>query len=96
MNCSELYEGPVPLQADLVSYWFERARATIKAGKTLRAGLIATQGIRGGANRTVLERILKSGRIFIAWSHRDWLLDGAIFHVSIVGFDDGAQTHAHS
>jgi len=52
----------------------------------LRVGLLATQGIRGGDNRTVLERIKKSGDIFLAWSDRDWILDGANVHVSIVGF----------
>jgi type II restriction/modification system DNA methylase subunit YeeA len=53
----KLYEGRVPGGADLVCYWFEKARAQIKAGKTERAGLIATQAIRGGANRKVLQRI---------------------------------------
>lgn len=95
-NCVDelfrVYEGRVPPEADLVTYWFEKARAQIKAGKTVRAGLIATQGIRGGANRAVLERILESGGIFMAWSDRDWVLDGANVHVSVVGFDDGAQT----
>jgi type II restriction/modification system DNA methylase subunit YeeA len=52
-----LYAGRVPGGADLVTYWFEEARAQIEAGKTKRAGLLATQGIRGGANRNVLERI---------------------------------------
>jgi hypothetical protein len=42
-------------------------------------------------NRTVLERILESGNIFMAWSDRNWVLDGATVHVSIVGFDNGAQ-----
>ena len=87
-----LYKGRVPPEADLVTYWFEKARAQIKAGKTGRAGLLATQGIRGGANRTVLEGILESGGIFMAWSDRDWILDGATVHVSIVGFDNGSQT----
>ena len=39
------------------TYWFEKARAQIAAGKTKRAGLLATQGIRAGANRKVLQRI---------------------------------------
>jgi type II restriction/modification system DNA methylase subunit YeeA len=86
-----VYSGRAPQEADLVTYWFERARGQIKDGKTRRAGLLATQGIRGGANRTVLERILESGGIFMAWSDRDWILDGANVHVSIVGFDDGSQ-----
>lgn len=56
-----------------------------------RVGLLATQGIRGGDNRTVLERIKKTGDIFMAWSDREWVLDGANVHVSIVGFDDGSE-----
>jgi type II restriction/modification system DNA methylase subunit YeeA len=90
-----LYAGRVPQEADLVTYWFERARAQIKAGKTGRAGLLATQGIRGGANRVVLERILESGGIFMAWSDRNWILDGANVHVSMVGFDDGSQAERY-
>jgi type II restriction/modification system DNA methylase subunit YeeA len=86
-----LYQGRVPGGADLVTYWFERARQAIETGKTKRAGLLATQGIRGGANRTALERILDSGGIFMAWSDREWILDGANVRVSIVGFDDGSQ-----
>lgn len=87
-----LYLGRVPGGADLVTYWFERARAAIETGKTKRAGFIATQAIRGGANRTVLDRILASGGIFMAWSDRDWILEGASVRVSIIGFDDGSQT----
>jgi hypothetical protein len=86
-----LYEGRVPGGADLVTYWFERARALIAASKAHRAGLLATQGIRGGANRTVLERIRESGGIFMAWSDRDWVLEGANVRVSIIGFDGGFQ-----
>jgi hypothetical protein len=87
-----VYSGRVPQEADLVTYWFEKARTTIEAHRAKRAGLLATQGIRGGANREVLERIKKSGDIFMAHSDRDWILDGANVHVSIIGFDDGSQT----
>ena len=86
-----IYSGRVPAFADLVCYWFEKARAQIEAGRCERAGLLATQAIRGGVNRSVLEQIKKSGDMFMAWSDRDWLLDGAIVHVSFVGFDDGAE-----
>ena len=86
-----LYDGRVPREADLVCYWFEKARALIRAGKLKRAGLLATQGIRGGANRKVLERIKQTGDIFMAWSDREWILDGAAVHVSMIGFDDGAE-----
>jgi type II restriction/modification system DNA methylase subunit YeeA len=87
-----LYSERIPPFADLVCYWFEKARAQIQTAKCKRAGLLATQGIRGGASRVVLERIKESGSIFMAWSDRPWILDGAAVHVSMVGFDDGSQT----
>ncbi len=90
-NLFRLYDGRVPREADLVTYWFERARALIANGQVRRAGLLATQGIRGGANRRVLERIKESGDIFMAWSDREWILDGAAVHVSLIGFDDGSE-----
>ena len=60
----ELYDGRVPAFSDLVCYWFEKARDQIAAGGTRLAGLLATQAIRGGANRVVLERIKETGDIF--------------------------------
>jgi type II restriction/modification system DNA methylase subunit YeeA len=51
------YKGRVPGGADLVIYWFEKAMTTIKEGKAKRVGLVSTQAIRAGANRSVLERI---------------------------------------
>jgi type II restriction/modification system DNA methylase subunit YeeA len=53
--------------------------------------LLATNSIRMVGNRPVLERILESGGIFMAWSDRPWILDGAAVRVSIVGFDNGSQ-----
>ncbi|HET6441887.1 MAG TPA: DNA methyltransferase [Phycisphaerae bacterium] len=81
----------LPKASDLCCYWFERARQAVERKPLTRGGLLATQGIRGGANRTVLERIKKSGDIFMAWSDRDWVLDGANVHVSIIGFDNGSE-----
>ncbi len=43
-----------PARADLVCYWFEKARAQIAAGKAKRAGLLATNSIRAA-------RIVKFG-----------------------------------
>ena len=86
-----LYSGRVPGGADLVCYWFERARALIAEGQVQRAGLLATQAIRGGANRRVLEGIKETGDIFMAWRDRKWVLDGAAVQVSMVGFDAGAE-----
>ena len=86
-----LYEQVIPGQSDLCCYWFERARERIEAGRVKRAGLIATQGIRGGANRHVLGRIKNGGDIFFAESDRPWILDGATVHVSMIGFDNKDQ-----
>lgn len=85
------YAGRVPGFADFVTYWFEKARAQIAAGHTRRAGLIATNSIRGGANAQVLERLKTTGEIFLAWPDRVWVQDGAAVRVSLVGFDDGTQ-----
>ena len=82
----------VPPEADLCCYWFEKARQQIENKKCGRAGLLATQGIRGGANREVLKRIKETGDIFFAESDRDWILAGANVHVSMVGFDKGNET----
>jgi hypothetical protein len=90
-NLFVLYEGRVSHQADLVCYWFERARAMIEQGKVKRAGLLTTNSIRGGANRKVLERIKETGDIFMAWQDEPWVLDGAAVRVSMVGFDDGTE-----
>ena len=87
------YRGRMPAEADLVCYWFEKARVMLDQGGTKRVGLLATQGIRGGANRRVLQRIKQSGDIFLAWSDHPWILDGAAVHISIVGFDDGSETN---
>lgn len=89
----ELYAGRLPGQSDPVCYWFEKARAMIESGAARRAGLLATQGIRGGANRTALDRIKETEDIFWAQSDRDWILDGATVHVSMIGFDAGEETH---
>ena len=86
-----LYDGRIPGQSDLCCYWFEKARAHIAEGKCKRAGLLATQGIRGGANREVLKRIKESGGIFWAESDRPWILNGANVHVSMVAFDNGTE-----
>ena len=84
----ELYKGRIPHEADLVCYWFEKAKAEIADSTTKLVGLLATQGIRGGSNRKVLERIKETSDIFWAQSDRDWILDGAVVHVSMIGFGD--------
>ena len=82
----------VPGGADLVCYWHELARRQIVAGTSERVGLLATNSIRGGANRTVLDRVRGSGDIFMAWSDEPWVVEGANVRVSIVAQDDGSET----
>jgi type II restriction/modification system DNA methylase subunit YeeA len=90
-----LYAGRVPQEADLVTYWFEKARALVEIHKAKRVGLLATQSIRAGANLKVLQRIAGSGGIFMAWSDKAWILDGAAVRVSVVGFDNGSDSQRH-
>ena len=86
-----LYGERIPNYSDYCCYWFEKARHMVENGSAMRVGLLATQGIRGGANRRVLERIKETGDIFAAHSDRPWMLDGAAVRVSIVCFDNGEQ-----
>jgi len=78
--------------SDLSAYWHEKARAQIATGQTKRAGLLATQGIRGGLGRRVLERIKETGDIFFAYADEPWVLAGANVHISFVGQDDSSET----
>lgn len=87
----KFYEGRLPGVSDLVVYWFERARDLIVKGKTKRVGFLSTNSLRQQGNRFVLEKIKQSGEIFMAWSDRTWILDGADVRVSMVGFDNGTE-----
>ena len=87
----DIYSGRLPRTSDLCCYWFEKANGQIANAKTRRAGLLGTQAIRGGANRAVLGRIKEAGGIFMAYPDKPWILDGAMVHISIVGFDNGSE-----
>ncbi len=80
------YAGRVPAEADLVCYWFEKAGQQIASGKTSRVGLVATNSIRGGANRRALQAATSNQPIFEAWSNEPWVIDGAAVRVSLVCF----------
>ena len=80
------YAGRVPAEADLVCYWFEKAGRQIASGKAARVGLVATNSIRGGANRRALQSATDSRQIFEAWSDEPWVIDGAAVRVSLVCF----------
>ena len=91
------YAGRVPATADLVCYWFEKAGQQIASGKATRAGLVATNSIRGGANRRTLQAATDTRRIFEAWSDEPWVIDGAAVRVSLVCFsriDDDSVSDA--
>jgi hypothetical protein len=90
-NLRALYKDRVPGGADLVTFWFEKARAQIESGNALRAGLLATNSISMVGNRPVLDRIKQTGDIFMAWADRPWLLNGAAVRVAMLGFDDGTE-----
>jgi hypothetical protein len=83
----KVYKGRVPGGADLVTYWFEKARAHIEASKAKAAGLVATNSIRQKRNRVVLHRVSETCRIFEAWSDEPWVNDGAAVRVSLVAFE---------
>ena len=88
----QAWDGSVARDSDLVCYWHEEARRQITMSATKRAGLLATNSIRGRWNRRTLERIKESGNIFMAWSDEPWTVEGAAVRVSIVGQDDGSET----
>ena len=81
-----VYEGRVPREADLVCYWFVKAGERLGSKTSKRVGLVATNSIRGGANRRALERATRGGVIFDAWSDEPWVIDGAAVRVSLVCF----------
>ena len=85
----------LPKSSDLCCYWFELARRKLIVTPSPRVGLLATQAIRGGDNRNVLERLARTGAIFMAWSDHKWVLNGAAVHVSLIGFDNGSETARH-
>ena len=80
------YAGRVPAGADLVCYWFEKAGQRVAERATARAGLVATNSIRGGKNRAVLDGIARRAAISDAWADEPWVVDGAAVRVSLVCF----------
>ena len=87
-----VWGSSVPGGADLVCYWHEKARRQITSGASRRAGLLATNSIRGGANRVVVDRVKQSGDIFLAYSDEPWVVEGdANVRVSIIAQDNGSQ-----
>ena len=84
----DVYEGRVPREADLVCYWFVKAGDHLERRGSTRVGLVATNSIRGGANRRALKKATDGRPIFDAWSDEPWVVDGAAVRVSLVCFSE--------
>ena len=87
----EVYDATVPGSADLVSYWFDKALKSIRTQGLGAAGLVATQSIRRGSSRAVLDSICQQSRIYEAWSDEPWVNDGAAVRVSLICFGWGGN-----
>ena len=81
-----VYGSRIHGEADLVCHWFDKAGRLVADGKLARCGLVATNSIRGGRNRPVLDRIVEQGVIFDAWPDEPWVVEGAAVRVSLVCF----------
>jgi len=89
------YEGQVPGGADLVTFWFEKARGKLRVGQVKRVGFVATNSIRGGDNRKVLDHIREAATIVEAWSDEPWVVEGAAVRVSLVCFAPEVEEICH-
>lgn len=87
------YKGRVPGGADFVCYWVEKAWKIVQAKPEVmsgrRAGLVATNSVRGGSNRKVLDPIAEADALSVAWADEPWVLDGAAVRVSMICFGSG-------
>ena len=90
---ARVFKDRVPAGADLVCYWFAKALTAIKTNELIAAGFVATNSIRGGANRKVLDAIYEKSHLFDAWSDEAWVNEGAAVRVSLICFGnvDGAR-----
>ncbi len=86
---ASVYAGRVPAGADLVCYWFDKALKAIEFNGLGAAGFVATQAIRAGSNRQVLDAIVSKTRIFDAWADETWVNEGAAVRVSLISFGWG-------
>ena len=95
-SLQRLYGARIHGEADLVCHWFDKSQRLVADDKIARAGLVATNSIRGGRNRSVLDRIVEQSAIYDAWSDEPWVVDGAAVRVSLVSFSSAdAKIYAH-
>ncbi len=83
---AHVFKDRVPAGADLVCYWFDKARMQMASAALEAAGFVATQSVRSGSNRRVLDAIVKDVKIFDAWADEPWVNEGAAVRVSLVCF----------
>jgi hypothetical protein len=81
-----VFADRLPGFTDLVCYWFEKARAQIAAGRSQRAGLVATKAIAKNTNLPVMRRIEPDLHFFNVWQNEPWRQDGAAVRVAIACF----------
>jgi type II restriction/modification system DNA methylase subunit YeeA len=62
----------------------------LKERRLRRVGLVGTNSMRGGANRRVLDKIVREGRIFDAWDDEPWVIKGVAVRVSLICFERNA------
>lgn len=89
----DAYRSTVPGGVDFVCYWFDKARRAIVSGGLGAAGLVSTQSVRNGTNRSVLDAINQDSRIFEAWSNEEWWDRGASVRVSMTCFGAAEQEY---
>ena len=87
------WQGRVPPEADLVCYWFVKAGEQVASDRATRIGLVATNSIRGGANRRALQSTTEGCEIFDAWADEPWVIDGAAVRVSLICFSGGDDVY---
>ena len=86
---ASVFNARVPAGADLVCYWFDKARKQMASAGLGAAGFVATQAIRSGSNRRVLDAIVNEVQIFDAWADEEWVNEGAAVRVSLISFGWG-------
>ena len=87
------WRGRVPPEADLVCLLVCEGGPGIKEGRAKRVGLVATNSIRGGANRRALRAATAGHRVYDAWSDEPWVIDGAAVRVSLICFSRTDDEH---
>lgn len=81
-----IFADRIPGRSDLVSYWLVKAADLVSRGVTKRAGLVATNSIRGGNNLPTMHYVSSRTRIFEAWRDEPWVVEGAAVRVALVCF----------